>query len=121
LGALHNGGKVVLIPSTGTEDVLEAIQKEKVTIMPTPPALLIRWMESEELPKYDITSLEVVLAGGAKLNAEVAKKVKPVLGCYYHQNLGMAEGMLFWSRKGILTISFSTPRSPMFEDDESGL
>ena len=119
LGALHNGGKVVLIPSTGTEDVLEAIQKEKVTIMPTPPALLIRWMESEELPKYDISSLEVVLAGGAKLNAEVAKKVKPVLGCYYHQNLGMAEGMLFWSRKGDPDdLLLNTQGAPMFEDDE---
>jgi 2,3-dihydroxybenzoate-AMP ligase len=76
-------------------------------------------MESEELPKYDITSLEVVLAGGAKLNAEVAKKVKPVLGCYYHQNLGMAEGMLFWSRKGDPDdLLLNTQGAPMFEDDE---
>jgi 2,3-dihydroxybenzoate-AMP ligase len=119
LGVLHNGGKVVLIASSSTADVLEAIQKEKITIMPTPPALLIRWMESEELPKYDITSLEVVLAGGAKLNAEVAKKVKPVLGCHYHQNLGMAEGMLFWSRKGDPEdLLLNTQGAPMFEDDE---
>jgi len=119
LGVLHSGGKVVLIPSTSTEDVLEAIQKEKVTIMPTPPALLIRWMESQALPKYDISSLEVVLAGGAKLNAEVAIKVKPVLGCYYHQNLGMAEGMLFWSRKGDPDdLLLNTQGAPMFEDDE---
>jgi 2,3-dihydroxybenzoate-AMP ligase len=119
LGALHNGGKVVLIPSTNSEDVLAAIQEEKITIMPTPPALLIRWMESEELPKYDISSLEVVLAGGAKLNAEVAKKVKPVLGCDYHQNLGMAEGMLFWSRKGDPDdLLLNTQGAPMFEDDE---
>jgi 2,3-dihydroxybenzoate-AMP ligase len=118
-GALYNGGKVVLIPSTGTEDVLAAIQKERITIMPTPPALLIRWMESEELSKYDISSLEVVLAGGAKLNPEVAKKIKPLLGCNYHQNLGMAEGMLFWSRKGDPEdLLLNTQGAPMFEDDE---
>ena len=119
LGALHSGAKVVLIPSTSTEDVLEAVQKERITIMPTPPALLIRWMESEALPKHDLSSLEVVLAGGAKLNAEVARKVKPLLGCYYHQNLGMAEGMLFWSRKGDPEeLLLNTQGAPMFDDDE---
>lgn len=118
-GTLYNGGKVVLIPSTSTEDVLEAIQKEKITIMPTPPALLIRWMESEQLSQYDISSLQTVLAGGAKLNPEVAKKVKPVLGCSYYQNLGMGEGMLFWSRKGDPEdLLLNTQGAPMFEEDD---
>ena len=63
------GGKVVLIPSPRTETVFEAIEREKITIMPTPRALLIRWMEAPELPKYHLKSLDIVLAGGAKLNA----------------------------------------------------
>lgn len=118
-GMLYNGGKVVLIPSTRTDDVLAAIQKEKITIMPTPPALLIRWMDAEELSKYDISSLDVVLAGGARLNPEVAKKIKPILGCDYHQNLGMAEGMLFWSRRDDPEdILLNTQGQPMVNDDE---
>jgi len=118
-GILYSGGKVVLIPSTGTEDVLRAIEDEKITIMPTPPALLIRWMESGELPKYDISSLDTVLAGGAKLNPEVAKKVGPLLGCSYRQNLGMGEGMLFWSRKeDTEDLLLNTQGAPMFEEDD---
>ena len=118
-GALYRGAKVVLIPSPRTGAVFEAIQKEKITIMPTPPALLIRWMEAPELPKYDLSSLDVVLAGGARLNAEVAKKIKPLLGCDYHQNLGMAEGMLFWTRRGDPEdLLLNTQGAPMFEDDE---
>jgi 2,3-dihydroxybenzoate-AMP ligase len=118
-GALSRGGKVVLIPSSKTEAVLEAVQKERVTIMPTPPALLIRWMESPELSRYDLTSLKAVLAGGAKLNPEVAKKLKPTLGCDYHQNLGMAEGMLFWTRKGDPEdLLLHTQGAPMCDDDE---
>ncbi len=118
-GTLYHGGKVVLIPSTTTQDVLEAIEREKITIMPTPPALLIRWMESEELSKYDIRSLEAVLAGGARLNPEVAKKITPVLGCRYHQNLGMAEGMLFWSRQDDPEdLLLNTQGAPMCEGDE---
>jgi 2,3-dihydroxybenzoate-AMP ligase len=118
-GTLSRGGTVVLIPSSKTETVLDTIQKEKVTIMPTPPALLIRWMEAPELSKYDLSSLKAVLAGGARLNPEIAKKVKPMLGCDYHQNLGMAEGMLFWTRKGDPEdLLLYTQGAPMFDDDE---
>jgi 2,3-dihydroxybenzoate-AMP ligase len=119
MGMLYKGAKVVLIPSTKTEAVFESIQKEKITIMPTPPALLIRWMEAPELSKYDLSSLEVVLAGGARLNAEAAKKIKTTLGCDYHQNLGMAEGMLFWTeRDDPEDLLLNTQGAPMFEDDE---
>jgi 2,3-dihydroxybenzoate-AMP ligase len=118
-GTLYQGGKVVLIPSSKTDTVLETIQKEKITIMPTPPALLIRWMEAPELSKYDLSSLKAVLAGGAKLNSEVAKKVKSTLGCNYHQNLGMAEGMLFWTRKDDPEdLLLHTQGAPMVDDDE---
>lgn len=118
-GTLYKGGKVVLIPSPKTETVFEAIEKEKITIMPTPPALLIRWMEAPELSKFNLSSLEVVLAGGARLNSEVAKKIKPSLGCDYHQNLGMAEGMLFWTRTGDPEdLLLNTQGAPTFEDDE---
>ena len=119
MGTLYEGGKVVLIPSTKTETVFESIQREKITIMPTPPALLIRWMEAPDLSKYDLSSLEVVLAGGARLNAEAAKKIKSTLGCDYHQNLGMAEGMLFWTeRDDPEDLLLNTQGAPMFEEDE---
>jgi 2,3-dihydroxybenzoate-AMP ligase len=119
MGMLYKGGRVVLIPSTKTESVFESIQKEKITIMPTPPALLIRWMEAPELSKYDLSSLEVVLAGGARLNAEAARKIKSTLGCDFHQNLGMAEGMLFWTeRDDPEDLLLNTQGAPMFEDDE---
>jgi 2,3-dihydroxybenzoate-AMP ligase len=118
-GVIYCGGRVVLIPSPRTDVVFDAIQKEKVTIMPTPPALLIRWMEAPELSKFDLSSLEAVLAGGARLNAEAAKKIKPVLGCDYHQNLGMSEGMLFWTERGDSEeLLLNTQGAPMFEDDE---
>ena len=118
-GALYCGGKVVLIPSTKTENVFEAIETEKITIMPTPPALLIRWMEAPALSKYDISSLDAVLAGGAKLNAEAARKIESILGCRYHQNLGMSEGMLFWTRRDDPEdLLLNTQGCPMFEDDE---
>jgi 2,3-dihydroxybenzoate-AMP ligase len=118
-GALYCGGKVVLVPSPRTDVVFENIQKERITCMPTPPALLIRWMEAPELSQYDISSLDSVLAGGARLVAEAAKKIRPILGCDYHQNLGMSEGMLFWTeRDDPEELLLNTQGAPMFEDDE---
>jgi 2,3-dihydroxybenzoate-AMP ligase len=102
-----------------TEAVFEAIEGERITIMPTPPALLIRWMESELLSKFDLSSFDVALAGGAKLNNEAARRVKPTLGCNYRQNLGMSEGMLFWTRKGDSEeLLLNTQGAPMYDDDE---
>ncbi len=119
LGGIVRGAKVVLIPSPRTETVLDAIQKEKITIMPTPPALLIRWMEYPQLRDYDLSSLRFVIAGGARLNAEVAKKIRPVLGCEYFQNLGMGEGMGFWSRIGDgEDLLLNSQGAPMFDEDE---
>ncbi|MCX8023239.1 MAG: AMP-binding protein [Syntrophorhabdaceae bacterium] len=118
-GALYSGAKVVLIPSPRNEVVFENIQRERITMMPTPPALLLRWMEDPELSKYDISSLKSVLAGGARLVAEAAKRIKPILGCDYHQNLGMSEGMLFWTRRDDPEdLLLNTQGAPMFDDDE---
>ena len=119
LGGLYGGAKVVLISSPRNETVFQAIEREKVTLMPTPPALLIRWMEDPERKKYDLSSLEWVIGGGARLNAEVAKKIQPVLGCRYFQNLGMGEGMGFWTRKADgEELLLNTQGAPLFEDDE---
>jgi 2,3-dihydroxybenzoate-AMP ligase len=118
-GTLYRGGKVIMIPSPRTDVVFENIQKERITCMPTPPALLLRWMEAPELSQYDISSLDSVLAGGARLVAEAAKKIKPILGCDYHQNLGMSEGMIFWTqRDDPEDLLLNTQGAPMFEDDE---
>ncbi|OGP53433.1 MAG: hypothetical protein A2Y65_07010 [Deltaproteobacteria bacterium RBG_13_52_11] len=118
-GALYCGVKVVLIPSPRTDVVFESIERERITIMPTPPALLLRWMEAPELSRYDLSSLDAVLAGGARLNPEAAKRIKPILGCNYHQNLGMSEGMLFWTeRDDPEDLLINTQGAPMFEDDE---
>jgi 2,3-dihydroxybenzoate-AMP ligase len=118
-GVIFRGGKVVLIPLPKNDTVFEAIQKERITIMPTPPALLLRWMEAPELNKYDLSSLKAVLAGGARLNAEAAKKIKPTLDCNYHQNLGMSEGMVFWTEADDPEeLVLNTQGAPMCEDDE---
>jgi non-ribosomal peptide synthetase component E (peptide arylation enzyme) len=49
--------------------------------------------------QYDLSSLEVILTGGSKLNPEIALRIAPELGCDVQQVLGMAEGPLYWTRR----------------------
>jgi 2,3-dihydroxybenzoate-AMP ligase len=62
------------------------------------PALAIRWLEAAEREHFDLTSLRVLQVGGAKLNPEPARRVRPVLGCQLLQVFGMAEGLLNYTR-----------------------
>jgi non-ribosomal peptide synthetase component E (peptide arylation enzyme) len=76
-------------------------------------------MEFPKLSEYDISSLRYVIAGGARLNAEAARNIRPILGCDYFQNLGMGEGMGFWSRIGDgEDLLLNSQGAPMFDDDE---
>ncbi|MBS4024563.1 MAG: AMP-binding protein [Clostridia bacterium] len=88
------GGKIVIPTAHQPKDVFAAIQQERVTYVPAVPAMLINWINSPEISNYDLSSWQVVISGGAKLNPEVASRVKPVLGCKLQQIFGMAEGLL---------------------------
>jgi len=76
-------------------------------------------MEAPELTKYNLSSLEVVLAGGARLNAEAAKKIKSTLDVTITRILEWLREMLFWTeRDDPEDLLLEYTRGPMFEDDE---
>lgn len=47
---------------------------------------------------YDLSSLDVLLVGGAKFSEEAARRVRPALGCTLQQVFGMAEGLVNYTR-----------------------
>jgi non-ribosomal peptide synthetase component E (peptide arylation enzyme) len=73
-------------------------------------------LDAPKRSEYDLSSLKVILTGGAKLNPEVALRIRPELGCEVQQVLGMAEGFLFWNRLGepdqINLYTQGRPQSP---------
>jgi 2,3-dihydroxybenzoate-AMP ligase len=95
---LQAGGRVVLTDSTEPTDVFALIERERVTHTALVPALAIRWMEAPERVHFDLSSLRVLQVGGAKLNAEPARRIRPTLGCQLQQVFGMAEGLINYTR-----------------------
>ena len=118
-GILANGGKVVLAPSARPDDILPLIEKEKVTIVPAVPAIVVGLLNSPNRAKYDISSLKLIISGGSKLAPEVKRRIEPELGCKYQEVLGMAEGLNCWTLTGDPEeVCLYTQGRPMCPDDE---
>lgn len=121
LGVLLAGGKLVMSSSPAADCVLPLIKKHEVTITSAVPPLALAWMQSVEnhVLHDHVKSLQVLQVGGAKFSAEVAKKVRPILGCQLQQVFGMAEGLVNYTRLDDKDdIVVYTQGRPISEDDE---
>ncbi len=90
--AFFNFAKLVLLDSTRPEDICEWIQKEKVTAVPSVPALIARVLDMEGLEKYDLTSLKKISVGGAPSTPELLRKAYEKLNCIVISGFGSSEG-----------------------------
>ncbi|MBV6697768.1 (2,3-dihydroxybenzoyl)adenylate synthase [Kitasatospora aureofaciens] len=98
LGTLAVGGTVVLAPTPSPDDAFPLIERERITATALVPPLALLWLEAAEWSLADLSSLELLQVGGARLKAETARRVRPVLGCALQQVFGMAEGLLNYTR-----------------------
>jgi 2,3-dihydroxybenzoate-AMP ligase len=119
LGTLWAGGTVVLCASPDPETVFPLIQTEHVTTTALVPPLVLVWLDAAEESAVDLSSLELLQAGGSRLKAEAARRVRPVLGCALQQVYGMAEGLLNYTRLGDPdAIVIDTQGRPLAEEDD---
>ncbi|WP_410598282.1 (2,3-dihydroxybenzoyl)adenylate synthase [Amycolatopsis sp. lyj-90] len=98
IGTLHAGGTVVLSASPSPDECFELIERERVTLTSVVPTVLHLWLEGRQWSGHDLSSLQVVQVGSAKLHREVAEEVEPAFGCRLQQVFGMAEGLLTFTR-----------------------
>jgi 2,3-dihydroxybenzoate-AMP ligase len=101
LGTLLVGGSVVMLGSPEPARAFESIERHGVTHVALVPAVAQTWIDHEiERGPHQLATLRVLQVGGARLAEEVARKVRPVLGCTLQQVFGMAEGLLNYTRLG---------------------
>ncbi|MBW8776952.1 MAG: AMP-binding protein, partial [Stenotrophomonas sp.] len=97
-GALYAGARVVLSPGPGPDAAFPLIAREKVTCCGLVPPLALLWAQAAATSKHDLSSLQVLQVGGAKLVPEAARRVIDGLGCTLQQVFGMAEGLVNYTR-----------------------
>lgn len=119
LGTLYAGGKVVLAQNPSPDTAFYWIQKERITITAVVPPLALIWLEAKRTRDLDLSSLQVLQVGGAKLSADVAEKIQPAFGCKLQQVFGMAEGLVNYTRlNDPEEIVVNTQGKPMSSYDE---
>ena len=96
--AMFRGVTLVLQGVPRPTEILETIQREKVTLAIMVPTQLEGVVNHPDLEKYDVSSLRVIGTTGAGLPMEVAQKTVGYfgkLGCKFSGNaLGASEGLV---------------------------
>ncbi|KNB53597.1 (2,3-dihydroxybenzoyl)adenylate synthase [Streptomyces caatingaensis] len=120
LGALYAGARVVLAPRPSPDVAFPLIERERVTLTGLVPPLALVWTEAAAAgTPYDLSSLDVLLVGGAKFSEEAARRVRPALGCALQQVFGMAEGLVNYTRLDDPEETVVTTQGrPISPDDE---
>lgn len=85
------GAQTVLMPKYDEIPVLEAIQKHKITIGLLVPPVLLSWLHSPNIEKYDISTLRSVMCGAAPLSGDLVKEVKRRFGFTLFEAYGLTE------------------------------
>jgi 2,3-dihydroxybenzoate-AMP ligase len=98
--ALYTYAKLVLLDSTQPEDICAWIEKERVTAIPSVPALIARVVEMEGLDRYDLSSLRKVCFGGAPSTRELLQGAADKLKCIVISGFGSSEGTNMSTRPG---------------------
>ncbi len=114
--ALLNYAKLVLLDSTTPEDMCAWIEKEKVTALPSVPALIARVLGMEDLGKYDLSSLKKISLGGAPSTPEMLRSAYDKLKCLVINAFGSSEGTNISTRPGdsmeVILNSVGRPACP---------
>ncbi|MFI7011818.1 (2,3-dihydroxybenzoyl)adenylate synthase [Streptomyces sp. NPDC050145] len=99
IGTLRVGGRVVFAETPQPLACFPLIERERVTLTSVIPTIVHLWLDTvEEGHGHDLSSLEVLQVGSAKLHDELAERIEPLLEVRLQQVFGMAEGLLTFTR-----------------------
>jgi 2,3-dihydroxybenzoate-AMP ligase len=96
--SIFHGATMVLLDSTKPEDFCRIVQAEKVTCTGLVPTLVSRYVNYENLDRFDMTSLKRIYVGAANSPPELVRQVEEKIGARYINAFGMVEGPLAQSR-----------------------
>ena len=117
-GALAHGGSAVIASDMTFETASRLIEKERVTVVSAGVPLIVNWLNAPPT-RRDLTSLRVVMNGGAKLAPELRQRVEQSFNCIFQESFGTGEGLLNMTRlDDPPEIRFTSSGRPISPDDE---
>jgi long-chain acyl-CoA synthetase len=88
---LFGEAEVHLLPEITPQKTFEAIESHKVTFSAFMPTMLLELLEYSDVSKYDLSSLEVLIAGGEPMPERRINEVEQLFGCTLIEGYGMTE------------------------------
>ena len=85
------GAELILLPHFKTAEVLDAIERQRPTIFIGVPTMFSALNAVRDIDKYDISSLEFCISGGAPLAAEIQRRFEDMTGCTLVEGYGLSE------------------------------
>ena len=98
LGVFLHGGTVVLAPATDADTVFGLAQRERVTVIAAVVPLIAAWLAAEVQSRFDLSSLQVVQNGGARLAPELRQRLRERWAVTPQEIYGTAEGLINMTR-----------------------
>jgi long-chain acyl-CoA synthetase len=81
----------ILIPRPMSTEMFEAIPKYRPTIFPGVPTLYVAIVNDQRSKKYDLSSIDVCVCGGAPLPLEVKRDFEKLTGGHLFEGYGLSE------------------------------
>jgi fatty-acyl-CoA synthase len=106
------GARHVMTRKFDPTEVLELIQRERVTNFAMVPTMAIALINHPRLKEFDLSSLDYVAIGGAASPMELMKEVEAKLGCRCYGGYGLTETV------PVLTQSFIKDHLTDLSDEE---
>ncbi len=91
IAMLEAGGTLVILDQFVPQEVMETIEKEKITILGQVAAQYILMMMVPDFEKYDLSSVRAAVVSAAPTAKEVFEQVKEKFGIYLTNGFGMSE------------------------------
>ena len=91
LQSIMAGARAVLLDRFSGRRALELIERERVTFIPSAPASLIAMLNDPELDRFDLSSLRVVITGGASCPVETIRTFRARIPGHLIELYGMLE------------------------------
>jgi fatty-acyl-CoA synthase len=106
------GSRHVVLRKFDPTEVLETIQRERITHFSMVPTMAIALLNHPRVKEYDLSSVELVGIGGAASHAELMREVEHKLGFPAHGGYGLTE------TTPVLTFSYIKEHLKGIPDEE---
>ena len=91
-----SGGALAIMPQFSVEDFLKTIESEKVMMAVVVPTMLAQVVSHPRLEEFDLSSLRILVYGGAAISPDLIREAMRKLPCLFSQGYGLTEVGVTW-------------------------